>query len=193
MKRIVVISALATLALGAPVLAQQPSPPAPAATPPQSAAKPDAAAPKAAPKLEDLAWLEGCWKGNVNRRDYREVWLPLRGNMMIGVSQTVLDDKTDDYEYLRLEPRGDAVYYVAAPGGKNEASFRLVQETVDGEGAHTFVFTDPARDFPQRIAYRRGSGGWLYAEVAGKVDGKERSVIYPMRRIDCASGAFIEK
>ncbi len=204
MKRLVLFTSCA-FALSAPAWAQPSanpaSPPAAAPTPApaetpagsQPPAKADAAA-TAAPKLEDLAWLGGCWKGTVNRREYREEWLPLRGNMMIGVSQTVLDDRTDDYEYLRLEPRADGVYYVAVPGGRNEAAFRLVQATTDSsDGSRTFVFTDAARDFPQRIAYRRGTAGWLYAEVAGKVDGKDRSVVYPMRRIDCATGTFIEQ
>jgi hypothetical protein len=25
------------------------------------------------------AWLEGCWRGAVNQREFREHWLPLRG------------------------------------------------------------------------------------------------------------------
>lgn len=186
------------LLVNAAALAQQapaPGSAAEAASPATGAdapAKPAGAA-AAALKLEDLAWLEGCWQGSVNRREYREVWLPLRGRMMVGVSQTVLEGRTEDFEYLRLENRGEAVNYVAAPGGRNETAFRLVQAADDAEGGRTFVFSDPGREFPQRIAYRRGSAGWLYAEVAGKVDGKDKSVVYPMRRIDCGSGALIEK
>ena len=193
MNRFVIAAALVAQLVTPPTLAQQPAPAAAPEPGPRPEAAAAAAAGKTALKLDDLAWLEGCWKGSVNRRDYREVWLPLRGNMMIGVSQTVQDAKTDDFEYLRLESRGEAVYYVATPGGRNETAFRLVQANDEADGARTFVFTDPAREFPQRIAYRRGTGGWLYAEVAGKVEGKERTVTYPMRRIDCGSGAFVEK
>ncbi len=145
------------------------------------------------PTLASMQWLEGCWQGSVNKRDFREVWLPQRGGMMIGVSQTVMADKTLDYEYLRLEPRGDAVYYVVSPPNKPEEAFKLTSELVDKEDAHTFVFLDPARDFPQRIGYRRASEGWLYTEVEGKVKGADRKVIYPMRRVDCATGEFIRK
>jgi hypothetical protein len=49
-----------------------------------------------------LLWLEGCWTSNVNHRETREQWLPLRGNLMLGMSQTVVQGKTQDYEYLRL-------------------------------------------------------------------------------------------
>jgi len=150
--------------------------------------------PAAPPAMTALGWLEGCWQGNANQREFREVWLPQRGGMMVGVSQTVQGDKTLDFEYLRMESRGDGVYYVASPPGKPESAFKLTEETVDAaDGAHTFVFLDPSRTFPRRIGYRRGSEGWLYTEVEGVVDGAPRRVIYPMRRINCESGEVIAK
>lgn len=144
--------------------------------------------------LAALAWLEGCWKGAVNRREFREHWMPLRGNVLIGVSHMVMQDKTQGFEYLRLESRPDGVYYVAAPSGKNEAAFRLTGQTVDraeGRNDQIFTFVNPALEFPQKITYRRGSDGWLYAVVEGKTGGKDREVTYPMRRVDCESGEFI--
>jgi hypothetical protein len=41
--------------------------------------------------------------------------------------------------------------------------------------------------------YRRGADGWLYETIEGTLDGKERRVIYPLRRIDCESGELILK
>ncbi|MEO5702153.1 MAG: DUF6265 family protein [Casimicrobiaceae bacterium] len=164
----------------------------PAAEPPAKGA-PAQPASLPVPSLPSLGWLEGCWQGNVNKRDFREVWLPQRGGMMLGVSQTVSGDKTLDFEYLRMESRADGVYYVASPPGKPEAAFKLAAERVDEEDAHTFDFVDPAREFPQRIGYRRASEGWLYTEVEGKVKGADRKVIYPMRRVDCESGELIKK
>lgn len=161
----------------------------------QDAASPTPpASEKTAPTLSSMAWLEGCWQGSVSKREFREVWLPQRGAMMVGVSQTIEADKTVDYEYMRLENRGDAAYYVVALPGKPESAFRLTEEVVDAtDGAHTFVFLDATATFPRRIAYRRASAGWLYAEVEGTVNGAPRKLIYPMRRIDCASGEVIAK
>jgi len=146
--------------------------------------------------LEPLAWLEGCWRGEVNQREYREHWMPLRGGMLIGVSQTVMQGKMQGYEYLRLESRADGVYYIAAPSGKAEAAFRLEEQTVDKTGDRNdtiFTFANPRPEFPQRIVYRRASEGWLYATVEGKVGGADRQVTYPLRRVDCESGEFIRK
>jgi hypothetical protein len=144
--------------------------------------------------LAALAWLEGCWRGSVNRREFREQWMPLRGNLLLGVSHMVMQDKTQGFEYLRLESRPDGIYYVASPSGQAESAFRLVSETADraeGRNDQIFTFDNPAQEFPQKITYRRGSDGWLYAVVDGKSGGKDRQVMYPMRRVDCESGEFI--
>ena len=122
--------------------------------------------------------------------------MPLRGNMLIGVSQTVAEGRTQDYEYLRLELRADGVYYVTTPPGQKEGVFRLAEQTIDrtdNRNDAVFVFVNTAQDFPQKITYRRASEGWLYAAVEGKIGGADRLVTYPMRRIACDSGELIPK
>lgn len=189
--------ALASAAAWTSALAQTPSAPSqdPAAigspaVPPNSAATAAPTTPTSA--LEQLGWLHGCWDGKVNQRDFREEWLPLRGDMMIGVSHTVSQGKTQDFEYLRLELRPEGVFYVAAPSGKKETSFRFSGKMQDGD-REIFTFENPVDEFPQRIIYRRGSEGWLYAHVEGTLGGQARSVIYPMRRVDCRSGELIRR
>jgi len=190
----------------------KPAPPDAKSTPPdakpaqrrprRAAAQADPAAPPAPAQVAEespvapLAWLEGCWTSNVNRREVREQWLPLRGNLMLGMSHTVIQGKTQDYEYLRIESRPDGVYYVALPSGQNATSFRYEGMTVVTMGDRSddaFVFTNPALEFPQKIVYRRATLGWLYASVSGKVGGKDREVTYPMRRTDCETGVAIER
>ena len=139
-----------------------------------------------------LAWLDGCWTGTVNQRDFREQWSPLRGGMLLGFGSTVFQGKLQSYEHLRIEPRTDGVYYVAIPSGQKEDAFKLVSIATDDKDT-IFTFANPDHDFPQRIIYRRGTEGWLYATIEGKLKGEDRQVIYPMRRIGCESGAFILK
>ncbi|MGH8714763.1 MAG: DUF6265 family protein [Casimicrobiaceae bacterium] len=184
--------ALLAAVLAGPGLAQAPGAPAAAATAADKAAGRPADKPARGP-LSPLAWVRGCWEGKVNQREFREEWLPLTGDMMIGVSQTALKGKTVDYEYLRLEQRPDGVFYVAAPSGKNEAAFRLDSEATatGGDEVFTFVNAAPGVEFPQRIVYRRGSEGWLYATVEGKVQGRDKQVVFPMRRVNCQSGEIL--
>ena len=114
-----------------------------AQSPPPAPAAPPAAAPASAPAegpLADFAWLAGCWRGTVNQREFREHWMPLRGNLMLGTGHTVAGNRTQDFEYIRLEPRGEGVFYVAAPSGQKEAAFRFAERTMDGTDAiYTFV------------------------------------------------------
>ncbi len=172
-----------------------------------------AAAPAAAQSLEALAWLRGCWRGEVNRREFLEQWSPARGGMMVGISHTVVapksqgtlkekmdavgkgkvdasNEKTQDYEYLRLEARPDGVYYVAIPSGKKEVAFKLTDVT-DDKGARLFTFSNAVDEFPQRIVYGHGTGAWLYAQVLGKPGEAGKDVTYPMQHVDCATGALL--
>jgi hypothetical protein len=98
------------------------------------------------------------------------------------------ESRTEDYTYLRLEARADGVYYVAIPSGKKELPFKLSNVESD-KGDKIFTFTGASDAFPQRIVYRHTEGGLLFAQVAGKVDGKETNVFYPMHPVDCATGA----
>lgn len=164
--------------------ATAPSPGAPASTP----AAPTAAG---ADPLADFAWLDGCWVGNVNQRDFREQWMPPRGGLVLGMSQMVMGGKTTSYDYLRIETRPDGVYYVAVPSDGKEESFRFMGMTTDTSNDRNdrlYTFENPALEFPRRIVYRHAPGGWIYAQVDGKVNGADRQVIYPMRKIDCATG-----
>ncbi|HEY7945311.1 MAG: DUF6265 family protein [Burkholderiales bacterium] len=186
------IAALLAGVLAGSALAQAPGAPAVAGSAPDKAVEKAAANPAPGP-LSPLAWVHGCWEGKVNQRDFREEWLPLTGDMMVGVSQTALKGKTIDYEYLRLEQRPEGIFYVAAPSGKNESAFRLASETTapGGDEVFTFVNAAPGVEFPQRIVYRRGSEGWLYATVEGKFKGQDKQVVFPMRRVNCQSGEIL--
>jgi hypothetical protein len=164
------------------------SPPAPSST----VGAASAPAPVAEGPLAPLAWLAGCWRGSVNQREFREHWMPLRGNLMLGTSHTVNGAVTQDWEFLRLEVRADGIDYIASPPGQKETAFRYAGETKDDDDS-IFTFANPQQDFPQRIVYRRGTEGWLYAHAEGRVGGAERKVIYPMRRIDCESGELIRR
>jgi len=171
-------------------------PSAPASSAP-AAAPADAKAQNPATTLASLAWLEGCWKGTAGQREFREQWMPLRGEMMLGVSQTV-DEKgaTQGYEFLRLEPRAGGVFYVATPSGKPEAALRLDRASTDTTNERNdtiFTFVNPAQEFPQVISYRRSKEGWLYASVEGKIGGAERKATYPMRRINCETGEYLAR
>jgi hypothetical protein len=160
-----------------------------AAPPPTQSVAP-ATAPSAPPQpFEALAWLRGCWEGKVARREFTEQWQSARGGMMLGSSQTVIGQRTQDYTYMRLETRPDGVYYVVVPSGKKEIAFKLTG-VEDDKGVKVFTFNGSQDEFPQRIVYRHNEEGSMFAQVGGKVDGKDKEVTYPMHRVDCVTGAI---
>jgi hypothetical protein len=187
---------VAALLLGATAWAQQPPVPPEAAAP--SPAPPSQPQPPTTAKLDDggafatLAWLEGCWQGTVNQREFREQWLPPRGGMLIGAGQSVLRGKMQDYEFLRIEPRSDGVFFSQFGGDRKETSFRL-DKVVNEDKDTIFTFANTADAFPARLIYRRGTEGWLYETIEGKMNGTDRQVIYPMRRVDCETSELINR
>ena len=79
--------------------------------------------------------------------------------------------------------------------GQKEAAFKLVSAVGDDrrQGDASSRSRIPQHDFPQRIIYRRGTEGWLYATIEGKIKGEDARSSIRMRRIDCESGEFIRK
>ena len=175
----------------APPATQPTAPPATqTAAPPATQNVAPAAAPAAPPQsFEALAWLRGCWEGKVARYEFNEQWQSARGGTMLGSSQMVVSQRTEDYTYLRIESRPDGLYYVAVPSGKKEIAFKLTS-VEDDKGVKVFTFSNPQDEYPQRIVYRHSEHGLLFAQVRGKVDGKDKEVTYPMHRVDCVTGAI---
>jgi hypothetical protein len=132
-------------------------------------------------RLDSLNWISGCWSGGNGVRVSLEQWMKPSGKMMLGMSRTVANGKTVEYEFLRLheESNGD-VFYTALPSGQQEASFKLVRLE-----SRMAIFENPDHDFPQRIIYRLETDGSLKARIEGKTNGKERGVDFPMKRMQC--------
>lgn len=203
------VSALALAACASLAGCAQPEAPtrtaAPAATPgtppassaslapsPAAPSAPAPAAPVVTGPLAPLAWLAGCWQGNVNEREFRETWLPLRGGMLIGAGQQVLRGVMQDYEFLRIDARPDGVHFTQFSGDRKESSFKLSATTADGNDT-IFTFANTTAAFPARLVYRHGAEGWLYETIEGPLNGSDRKVIYPLRRVDCETGELVTK
>ncbi|HSQ80468.1 MAG TPA: DUF6265 family protein [Casimicrobiaceae bacterium] len=183
-------SAQAPASAAAAPTAQPPGSAAPAAPGPATPAA-EQAAPDATGPLVPLAWLQGCWRGEVNHREFREYWMPPQGDIMVGVGQLALDGRMNDYEYLRLESRDGAIVFSQFSGERRELAFRLETTTTDDKDT-VFTFANTATGFPARLIYRRsGIDGWLYETVEGSLNGADKRVIYPLRRINCETGAPI--
>ena len=95
---------------------------------------------------------------------------------MLGVSRTLKGDRAVAFEFLRIEFRPDAVFYVAQPGGRPKTEFKLTAS--DGKSA---TFENPGHDHPRMIRYSIGGDGSLKAELDG-AEGKQVFVFRPVKR-----------
>lgn len=135
--------------------------------------------PVAKPTLTTISWLAGAWASDQHGRQTTEQWMVPAGGTMLGMSRTIAQGRTVEYEFLllRVEANGE-ISYVAKPSGQAEAVFKLIHAS-----ATTVVFENPQHDFPQRISYTLHDGGKLTAAIEGTKNGKTRRVEYRYQRV----------
>jgi hypothetical protein len=129
--------------------------------------------------ISDLSWMAGDWQTDPNGRMVSdEHWVRPVGGVMIGMSRTVAGDKLISFESLRVEQRGDAIFYVASVnGGCPGTDFKLTRLN-----AQEAIFENPAHDFPKRIIYRRKSANEMTATVDAGEGTKSQEFIYRLVR-----------
>jgi hypothetical protein len=133
----------------------------------------------ATPTVADLSWMAGCWTITSPSRTVTEFWLPPAGGTMLGLSRTVVKEKTTEYEFLVLRTGGSGLEYVASPSSQTQTIFTATK-VARGE----VVFENPAHDFPTRITYRSTDRG-LVATIGGTMNGKPRAIDFSYQRGDC--------
>ena len=96
--------------------------------------------------VEQLNWISGHWCSDSSGKRIEEVWLPVHGQVMIGMSRTLVGDRTSNFEYVRIVMTDQGPAFVAQPGGQPPVSFLRING-----GENWVQFENPEHDFPQRI------------------------------------------
>ena len=143
---------------------------------------PSAAIAEERTSIAQLAWLKGCWQTEGKDRVTIEQWMAPAGDLMLGMSRTISGGRAVEFEFMQIRQlENGEVVFIARPSGQPEATFKLVKAD-----EREVIFENPAHDFPQRVIYRSESKDALVGRIEGKMDGEERAVSFPMRRIGCA-------
>ena len=134
-----------------------------------------------APTLDQLSWISGCWAGTRPGAEISEQWMKPAGGTMLGMSRTVVDGKTKEFEFLqiRVSDSGE-IHFIAKPSGQPEATFKLTSGN-----PKEAVFENPEHDFPQKVIYRLAEDGSLAARIEGTIDGKAKGIDFPMKPAEC--------
>ncbi len=105
------------------------------------------------PILRQLHHLEGTWQRSTKAGLAYETWEIEKPNLMLGKGYEGAGAGTKVQENLRLFVEDGTIIYEATVHGQNAGKpvrFPLVKTGADGE---TFIFENPAHDFPQRLVY----------------------------------------
>jgi len=127
-----------------------------------------------------LPWLIGCWTTTRNGSTIEEQWTATADGSLAGRGRTRRDGQVVGSEVVQITGQGNALRYTADPSGQAVATF-----TASASTDSSITFTNPAHDFPTRIAYRRAGPFGLHAEIAGPGSGGERVISFPYTAAVC--------
>ena len=145
-------------------------------SPPLAAQERPAAAPERHP-LETMAFLAGCWAGQMGSLDMREYWTEAEGGVMLWTTRFFREGRLADFEFGMLVEGEDGLTLWPYPRGeRSEDGFPLV--STRGE----YVFENLEHDFPVRIIYVREGEDALAPRIEGR-DGTARG--WALRRVSC--------
>lgn len=126
-------------------------------------------------RMPDSPWhkvtfLAGRWRAEGDNGFQEEIWTPPHGDAMFGQSRLIRDDELRFFELLRIERRGDELFFIAMPVARSVTAFQL---TASSPGSVTF--SNPEHDFPKRIRYWLEQDGSLRAVADdGTAAGKQQ-------------------
>lgn len=131
--------------------------------------------------VERVGWLSGCWQVQFGEPGTIEQWLAPAGGTMLGVSRTIKQGKTVEFEFMQLRQLPDGVLaFIAQPGGRAPTVFRSSHV-----GTSEVVFENLQNDFPQRVSYSRPDESRLLASIEGVSEGANHRIDFSFVRVDC--------
>jgi len=119
--------------------------------------------------LNDLRWLLGDWTAEGDRTTFHESWTESTPQTFegSGIERSKPDGAEKGGEALRLVEMAGGVFYVSkVTHNALPVAFRLT-----GCDSGSYVFENPAHDFPRRLEYRRDGDDRLVVRVS---DGGEK-------------------
>jgi hypothetical protein len=133
--------------------------------------------------VDQFHWLAGCWAAVGGEAGSNEFWMAPAGGTMFGIGRTVRGGATRQHEFMQLRDTPQGVVFIALPSGQSQASF-----PAERIGPRSAVFHNPTHDVPQRVIYESPDDDTLNARIEGQLNGKQRTVPFPMKRVACPLG-----
>src|SRR5437016_2482256 len=91
-----------------------------------------------------LAWMNGCWAGQMGPVLVEEQWNKPVGGQMMGISRTIRRGKVVFSEFMRIDEKDGQVLYTPRIGTKTPAT---VSFTLSKQSETEVIFENPQHDF----------------------------------------------
>jgi hypothetical protein len=135
----------------------------------------------ATPKVRDLHWLAGHWRGTVDGGTWEASYTSPEGGVVVSANKELRDGKVVMIEFERFAKVAGKLTLIPYPFGK-ESEVAFTAERVDRE-ARRAVFANPDHDFPQRITYHQTDPDRLHVKITGSRRGAPVTITLDLRRV----------
>ncbi|WP_395049130.1 DUF6265 family protein [Flavobacterium sp.] len=132
-------------------------------------------------KIVVADWLLGKWENNSENGNLTETWKKVNDSIYNGESYFVKGKDTLHAEQIKLEQKGEALFYISTIKGQNndEPVTFIQNDTIEKQ----LVFENPKNDFPQKISYLKITNDSILIQISGIQQGKPSSSKYSMRKM----------
>jgi hypothetical protein len=133
-----------------------------------------------AASIAKMEWLTGLWEMQTPEGTAFEEWHMAGGAEMRGRAGFIKGSDTMASETVVLAARDTGLFYIPTVKDQNNGEpvpFRLATAAGD-----SFVFENPAHDFPQAICYKKMGDTAMEARIWGKVNGEVVSEGFVLRK-----------
>lgn len=134
---------------------------------------------QAAPSLDHVAFLAGCWRGTTASGSIiEEQFTTPSREAMLGMTRYLRDGAMRGFEFHLIGTAADGSRLIPHPSGRASVTFSEARRE-----AGYIAWENAEHDFPQRISYRRVAGDSLVARIE-LLDGT-RAQEFRMGRVGC--------
>jgi hypothetical protein len=136
---------------------------------------------KEASKIVVADWLLGKWENTSENGNLSETWTKVSDSIFKGQSYFIKGKDTLHSEQIKLEQKGEALFYISTIRGQNndEPIAFSQNDTIEKQ----LVFENSKNDFPQKISYIKITNDSIVIQISGIQQGKPSSAKYSMKKV----------
>lgn len=129
--------------------------------------------------LQDIAWIQGHWKGEAFGGIVEEIWTPPLGGSMMCAFKLVVNNEVRFYEIVTLSEENSTLMLRLKHFHKDLKGWEEKDETVD----FPLVKVTPGKMFFDGFTFERISENEMNIYVIIEQEGKEREATFNYRRV----------